>query len=70
MKIIDNTTDLLGDNLKVSIKRGSRLRIALVPISAGLGVALEQIPLFVLLFDVAVFGWLGWTVGVDSHQNS
>lgn len=28
MKIIDNTTDLLGDNLKVSIKRGSRLRIA------------------------------------------
>lgn len=33
----------------------------LVPISAGLGVALGQIPLFVLLFDVVVFGWLGWT---------
>ena len=28
MKIIDNTSDLLGDNLKVSIKHGSRLRIA------------------------------------------
>ncbi len=28
MKIINNTSDLLGDNLKVSIHNGSRLRIA------------------------------------------
>lgn len=33
----------------------------LIPIFAALGVMSGQMPSFILIFDVVVFGWLGWT---------
>lgn len=46
----------------------SLLLCVAVPLSAAFGVMSGQIPAFVLVFDLIVFGWLGW-VSVSYLKN-